>query len=174
MTTQPEVIAYTDGGCRGNPGVGGWGFLLIDTKTGTALERRGGAANTTNNRMEMTAAIEALGALTKPDQQIEIRTDSRYLRDMAESWLPGWKRRGWQRQGEEPIKNLDLVKLLDERLSRHHVTWRWVKGHSGEPGNEHVDGLTNDAMDDIARGADGAGEHRHAVSPVAIGSVGGK
>src|SRR4030095_14723714 len=111
----PDVIAYTDGGCRGNPGVGGWAFLLIHPTTCRALERAGGEPHTTNNRMEMTAAVEALNAVRKRNTSVLIRSDSRYLIDCCTKWLPGWKARGWKRK-EGPLKNLDLLQALDELL----------------------------------------------------------
>ncbi len=162
----PSVVAYTDGGCRGNPGPGGWGFLLVDRRSGGALSRRGGERRTTNNRMEMSAAIEALRAL-KQRSRVEIRTDSRYLVDMCSRWIPGWKCRGWKRKGG-PIKNLDLVQLLDLLMEEHQVRWTWVRGHAGEPGNEHADRLTNLAMDAVQSGADPAAERRYRKSPVGI------
>lgn len=168
-----RLVAYTDGGCRGNPGIGGWGFLLIDVPSGRALEVRGGAAETTNNRMEVQAAIEALSAIHGEGQSIEIRTDSNYLREMAESWLPGWKRRGWRRSSGDPVKNLELVKQLDVLLQRHRVSWRRVAGHSGEPGNEHADALANAAMDALAAGGDGAARRRYEASPVEVSTADG-
>jgi ribonuclease HI len=162
-----RLVAYADGGCRGNPGgIGGWGMVLIDTKTGSALEKRGGDPSTTNNRMEMTAAIQALECLKAPGQSIEIRSDSRYLVDMASKWIPGWKRAGWTRKGDEPIKNLDLVKRLDALQSAHTVRWTWVKGHSGDPGNDRVDALANAAMDSIKAGKPADWELRHEKSPL--------
>lgn len=163
-----RLVAYTDGGCRGNPGVGGWGFVLIDTRSGAALSRRGGAAQTTNNRMEMQAAIEALSALSRPQQSIEIRTDSRYLCDLATKWVAGWKKKGWKRKGNAPVKNLDLVQQVDELQQRHDVQWTWVKGHAGEPGNEFADHLTNAAMDGVSGGGTGEDEQRYAVSPIRV------
>ena len=163
-----RLVAYTDGGCRGNPGPGGWGFLLIDTGSGSALERRAGAPNTTNNRMEMMAAIQTLLALKQPGQAIEIRTDSAYLINLASKWMAGWKRRGWKRKGNEPVKNVDLVQQLDGLLAQHRVTWRKVPGHAGEPGNEWADRLTNEAMDGVQSGGDGASTVRHARSPVGV------
>ncbi len=148
-----RFIAYTDGGCRGNPGVGGWGFMLIDTDTTKALERRGGEAETTNNRMEMTAAIEALKALRVKEQGLTIYTDSRYLIDCCSKWMPGWKAKGWTKKGGE-LKNVDLLKELDALLSMQKVTWQWVKGHAGDPGNERVDALANEAMDALLAGDD--------------------
>jgi ribonuclease HI len=167
MAAKPRIVAYTDGGCRGNPGVGGWGFLLIDRRSGSALERRGGEQHTTNNRMEMLAAIEVLRAIKGEGRAIEIRSDSRYLVDMCRTWMAGWKKKGWKKKGG-PIKNLDLVQQLDELKARHEVTWTWVEGHSGEPGNEHADQLTNAAMDDVAAGRDASWERRLEASPVKV------
>ncbi len=161
------LVAYTDGGCRGNPGVGGWGYILVHLPTGTTLEGRGGARQTTNNRMEMTAAIEVLRSLRKPGQRLEIRTDSKYLKDMAETWMKGWKKRGWKKKGG-PIKNLDLVKELDALLAQHDVRWRWVKGHADEPGNERADALTNLAMDCIGMGVGAADTTRSDLPPFTV------
>ena len=163
-----RVVAYTDGGCRGNPGVGGWGFLLIDRVSGKALEMRGGTDPTTNNRMEMMAAIEALRALKVQGMAAEIRTDSRYLVDMCTRWMAGWKRKGWKRKGKDPIKNLDLVKELDRLLQLRPIRWTWVRGHVGEPGNEYADRLTNQAMDALQSGQDPAAVRRHERSPVVV------
>lgn len=162
------LVAYTDGGCRGNPGVGGWAFVLVHRATGSTLERRGGEAETTNNRMEITAALELLRSLKRPGQRLEIRSDSRYLIDLATKWAAGWKRRGWTRKGKEPLKNLDLIKPLDALLDTHHVTWTWVAGHSGEPGNDYVDQLANEAMDCLQSGADPALERRLEASPIPL------
>lgn len=164
---QPRIVIYTDGGCRGNPGVGGWGFLLIDTETEKALERRGGEAHTTNNRMEMTAAIEALRALKDGRLKIEIRSDSRYLVDMCTSWMKGWKARGWKRKGGQ-ILNLDLVQELDRLLQEFDVRFVWVQGHAGDPGNEYADKLTNEAMDRLLARSDPAAEKRHTTSPIEL------
>ena len=142
------MVVYTDGGCRGNPGPGGWGYLVLNPE-GTALAVRGGESQTTNNRMEMSAAILALESL--PPGEVEVRTDSRYLVDMATKWMAGWKRRGWRKPDGE-IKNLDLVQRLDGLLCARKITWTWIRGHSGEPGNEFVDRLTNLAMDAVQRG----------------------
>ncbi len=154
------IIAYTDGGCRGNPGgVGAWAFVLVDPRTRVALERAGGEVSTTNNRMEIRGAIEALSALSRAGQAIQIRSDSKYLINCAIKWMPGWKRKGWSR-GKEPLKNLDLLKRLDELLAKHHVSWQWVAGHSGHQGNEHVDQLANEAMDRIEAHAEPTHERR--------------
>lgn len=156
------IIAYTDGGCRGNPGgVGAWAFVLIDPRTRAALERAGGEASTTNNRMELRGAIEALRSLSRPGALVQIHSDSKYLIDCASKWMPGWKRKGWSR-GKDPLKNLDLLKELDGLLGEHRVTWRWVPGHAGVAGNEHVDALANRAMDEIQSRRDGAHERRFA------------
>ncbi len=154
-----EVIAYTDGGCRGNPGIGAWAFLLVDRKTRTALERAGGERETTNNRMEMMAAIEALVAIREPGTKILLLSDSKYLIECCTKWIPGWKKNGWKRKGGE-LKNVDLLKRLDELLAGRPVTFRWVAGHSGHPGNDHVDLLGNLAMDRIQIGKDPAHERR--------------
>ncbi|TVR39968.1 MAG: ribonuclease HI [Planctomycetota bacterium] len=147
-----RIHAYTDGGCRGNPGIGAWAFILIDTETGKALQRAGGERHTTNNRMEMMAAIETLRALREASP-ILIHSDSKYLIDCCSSWMAGWKRQGWKRKGGE-LKNVDLLKILDGLLVKHQVSWQWVKGHSGNAGNDHVDGLLNTVMDRIAKGED--------------------
>ena len=145
-----HLIAYTDGGCRGNPGPGGWAFLLIDPKSRTALERADAVAeDTTNNRMEMTAAIKALSALTRPSRVV-IYTDSKYLLGCPE-WMPGWKAKGWKKK-RGPLLNVDLLQQLDEELARHRAEFRWVAGHAGEPGNEHVDQLVNEALDRLELG----------------------
>ena len=154
-----ELVAYTDGGCRGNPGVGGWGFVLIDPRTMKALERAGGAAMTTNNRMEMQAAIEVLSAIRRKPTAIVVRTDSLYLLKSCSLWLPGWKALGWRRKAG-PLLNVDLLQRLDELQSRHRVRWEWVRGHAGDPGNERADRLAGEAMDRIARGDDRPHEAR--------------
>ena len=155
----PDVIAYTDGGCRGNPGPGGWGCLIINPRTGEALERCGGEAATTNNKMELTGAIMALRALKKPGTAAQIHSDSLYVIKSASEWIPGWKARGWKRK-EGPLKNDELLQELDRLLAQHAITWQWVKGHDGNPGNERVDALANRAMDAIARGEDPSFEQR--------------
>jgi ribonuclease HI len=154
-----DVIVYTDGGCRGNPGIGAWAFLLINPRTGKALERTGGEPLTTNNRMEMLAAIEALSALTKPGLRVLLHSDSQLLIKSVTEWIPGWKARGWRKKDGE-LKNVDLLKRLDEVNQRHRVRWQWVRGHSGNPGNERVDLLTNEGMDRIQRGEDPSWEAR--------------
>lgn len=163
---RPRLLAYTDGGCRGNPGPGAWAFLLIDLASGAALERAGGEAHTTNNRMEYLAAISALESLKAPGV-VEIRTDSKLLVNTATTWMKGWKAKGWKKKGG-PIKNLDLVQRLDVLLQEHEVRWTWVKGHAGNPGNERVDELANLAMDSLQAGAAPDLEQRHARCPVNV------
>jgi len=154
-----ELIAFTDGGCRGNPGVGAWAFVLVDAKTRKAIERTGGEPETTNNRMEMWAAIEALRAVKDPAAELLVLSDSKYLIGCCTEWMAGWKARGWKRKGD-PLKNLDLLKELDALLTGRRVKFRWVAGHSGHAGNDHVDRLANEAMDRIGMGLDPAHERR--------------
>jgi ribonuclease HI len=139
-----EVTIYTDGACRGNPGPGGWGALLLSGSTERALS--GAVLETTNNRMELTAAIEALQALKRP-VQATLFTDSKYVCTGIEAWLPQWKARGWRTADRKPVKNQDLWEALDAARTPHLVHWRWVKGHSGNEGNERVDELANEAID---------------------------
>ncbi len=144
----PQIIAYTDGACSGNPGPGGWGALLQARKNGALIKEKtlcGGEKATTNNRMEITAAIEALQALDRPSE-ICVRTDSQYLRNGITVWVRDWKKRQWRRKSGQPVKNADLWKRLDDLCSRHEVTWQWVKGHANEPGNEKADQLARGGM----------------------------
>jgi len=131
----PEVVAYIDGACLGNPGPGGWGALLLGKSRRRELS--GGEANTTNNRMELTAAIKALEAL-KRSARVEIRTDSAYLVNGITRWLPDWQQRGWRTADKKTVKNRDLWESLLQLIHKHRVTWRWMKGHSGESGNERA------------------------------------
>ena len=144
MTATVEI--YTDGACRGNPGPGGWGALLIAGKHRKSLH--GGEHETTNNRMELTAAIEALNAL-HGTRRVILHTDSKYVKEGIESWLPNWKARGWKTSNRKPVKNQDLWQALDEAVSRHQLAWKWVKGHSGDPGNEAADSLANRGIDEL-------------------------
>ena len=141
----PRVVEiYTDGACSGNPGPGGWGALL--TYSGRTRELCGGEATpTTNNRMELMAAIQALESLTRRSI-VHLHTDSSYLRNGIMSWLPGWKRNGWRTASKQPVKNEDLWRRLDAAASKHDVHWLWVKGHAGNPGNERADALANRGM----------------------------
>jgi ribonuclease HI len=141
--TKPHVVIHTDGACSGNPGPGGWGVILA--AKGREKELSGGEPHTTNNRMEMTAAIMALEALKVP-ARVELHTDSLYLRDGITKWLHGWKRNGWRTADKKPVKNEDLWKRLDEAAARHEIDWRWVKGHDGDPGNERADQLARGAI----------------------------
>lgn len=134
------VEIYTDGACKGNPGPGGWGALLI--YKGVEKELFGGEAQTTNNRMELMAAIQALATL-KRSCQVRLITDSQYVMQGIQDWLPNWKKRGWRTASKQPVKNADLWQQLDEQVGRHQVTWEWVRGHTGHPGNERADQLAN-------------------------------
>ncbi len=138
-----EVFAYTDGACSGNPGPGGWGVVLEAWDDGTLVKARdlgGGEADTTNNRMEMMAAIAALEALERPSV-ITVVTDSTYVKDGITGWIHGWKRNGWKNSARKPVKNTDLWKRLDTAQARHQVKWEWIKGHAGHEQNERADAL---------------------------------
>ncbi len=144
----PDLYAYTDGACSGNPGPGGWGAILIARDGKTVLKERelnGGDALTTNNKMELMAAIAALEALDRPTS-VTVVTDSSYVKDGITSWIHGWKKRGWKTAGKKPVKNEDLWKRLDAAQARHDVTWEWVKGHAGHPENERADALARAGM----------------------------
>ena len=138
-----HVDIFTDGACSGNPGPGGWGAVLRSGEH--EKELCGGERDTTNNRMELTAAIEALEALTEPCH-VTLTTDSTYVRDGITRWLANWKQNGWRTAAEKPVKNQELWQKLDSQASRHDVTWKWVKGHSGHPENERADMLANQGM----------------------------
>ena len=146
-----HVEIFTDGACKGNPGPGGWGALL---RLGPhEKELSGGEAGTTNNRMEMTAAIRALEALKEPCE-VSLHTDSKDLIDGITKWIHGWKKKGWKNSAKKPVLNEDLWRELDMQRGRHKVEWHWVKGHSGHPENERVDQLASDAAERIAAGKD--------------------
>jgi len=147
-----RVEIYTDGACRGNPGPGGWGALLLTD--GREKELCGGEWSTTNNRMELMAAICGLQAL-KQHCRVTVFTDSQYVRRGISEWLENWKRRGWKTASRKPVKNQDLWQTLDEAVGDHDVTWRWVKGHAGVPGNERADELANRGLDEMLRSDDG-------------------
>ncbi len=143
-----ELIAHTDGACSGNPGPGGWGVLLQAREGGRVIRERtlqGGEADTTNNRMELLAAINALEALTRPSA-ITIVTDSAYVKNGITSWLHGWKKNGWKTAAKKPVKNADLWQRLDAAQARHDVTWKWIKGHAGHAENERADELARAGM----------------------------
>ena len=142
----PQVEIYTDGACRGNPGPGGWGVVLKSGKHEKTLH--GGEQETTNNRMELKAAIEALRALKKPSEVV-LHTDSKYVMDGITSWLASWKKRGWKTASKKPVKNQDLWQELDKETGRHEIRWVWVKGHSGNDGNEQADALANQGIDEL-------------------------
>jgi ribonuclease HI len=140
------VEIFTDGACRGNPGPGGWGALL--RYDGHERELWGGEAQTTNNRMELMAAIVALETLTRPCE-VDITTDSEYVRKGITEWLKNWKLRGWKTSAKTPVKNAELWQRLDAAAARHHLRWHWVKGHSGHPENERADALANRGIDEL-------------------------
>ncbi|MEM9841354.1 MAG: ribonuclease HI [Pseudomonadota bacterium] len=142
---KPEIEIWTDGACSGNPGPGGWGALLI--AGGRRKELYGGAPDTTNNRMELMAAIEALNALKKPSR-VTLHTDSTYVKDGLTKWIHGWKKNGWKTAAKKPVKNKDLWQALDTACARHTLRWIWVKGHAGDPGNEKADELARRGADE--------------------------
>ena len=147
-----SVRAYTDGACSGNPGPGGWGVVLQFGDH--ERELKGGESDTTNNRMELTAAIEALKALKEPCH-IALTTDSTYVKDGITKWLSNWKRNGWKTAAKKPVKNQDLWQQLEDCVAQHTVEWLWVKGHSGHPENERADTLANEGMSALKRGDHG-------------------
>jgi ribonuclease HI len=151
----PDLYAYTDGACSGNPGPGGWGVLL-QAKDGDAVVKErslsGGEANTTNNRMELLAAIHALETLARPSS-LTIVTDSAYVKNGVTGWIHGWKRNGWKTANRKPVKNVELWQRLDEAQHRHEVAWEWVKGHAGHPENERADELAREGMKPFKKGA---------------------
>jgi ribonuclease HI len=144
IKTGKSVEIFTDGACSGNPGPGGWGAIL--RWDGQERELSGGEAETTNNRMELTAAIEALNAL-KRAVRVDLHTDSTYVKDGITKWIHGWKAKGWKTAAKKPVKNQDLWRALDAALADHEVTWHWVKGHSGHPENERADALARAALE---------------------------
>ena len=141
-----HVQIFTDGACRGNPGPGGWGALL--RFGGQEKTLFGGEQDTTNNRMELTAVIEALGALKRPCD-VTLTSDSTYVLKGIQEWMPNWKKRGWKTASKKPVKNVDLWKKLDVLIVEHKIDWQWVKGHSGHPGNELADQLANQGIDEL-------------------------
>ena len=143
------IEIFTDGACRGNPGPGGWGVLLRAGKH--EKELWGGEAHTTNNRMEMTAVIEALKALKKPSDVV-LTTDSQYVRKGITEWIEGWKRKNWKTAAKKPVKNVELWQEIDALAANHQIDWRWVKGHSGHSENERVDDLANRGIDELLAG----------------------
>jgi ribonuclease HI len=149
------VTIHTDGACSGNPGPGGWGAVL--QYNGTVRELKGGEKLTTNNRMELTAAIEALNALKRPCE-VHLHTDSNYVKDGLTKWIHGWKKNGWRTADKKPVKNVELWQALDAAVQRHKIVWHWVKGHAGDEMNERADQLANEGMAPFKpkkRGAEG-------------------
>ncbi|MCL4066475.1 ribonuclease HI [Pseudomonas sp. GX19020] len=156
----PDLFAYTDGACSGNPGPGGWGALLIARDGDTVLKERtlsGGEADTTNNRMELLAAIHALESLTRPST-LTVVTDSAYVKNGVTSWIHGWKRNGWKTADKKPVKNADLWQRLEQAQTRHQVTWQWIKGHAGHAENERADELARAGMAPYKTAAKGSQE----------------
>jgi ribonuclease HI len=145
------VIIYTDGACRGNPGPGGWGAVL--SYKGNTKELYGGERETTNNRMELLAVINALEALTKPCS-VQLNSDSKYVLQGITEWLENWKKRGWKTASKSPVKNEDLWRRLDAARTQHHIEWKWVKGHSGDTGNDRADKLANLGIDSLPNQAE--------------------
>jgi len=148
-TADETIEIWTDGACRGNPGPGGWGALL--RSGGHVREMHGGELQTTNNRMELTAVIEALAAL-KHASTIVVHTDSQYVQLGITEWLPQWRKRGWKTAARKPVKNADLWQQLSEQVARHQVEWRWVPGHAGVEGNERADALANLGINEVLGG----------------------
>lgn len=144
MESDPQVEIWTDGGCRPNPGPGGWGAVLKFREAERELS--GAEPATTNNRMELTAVIKALESLTRP-VKVRLHTDSTYVMQGITKWIHGWKKNGWKTSAKEPVKNEDLWRALDEVVKRHDIEWKWVKGHAGHPENERADGLANKGVD---------------------------
>ena len=144
--TQSTVEIYTDGACRGNPGPGGWGLVL--RYGGPEKTLYGGESHTTNNRMELMAAIQGLEALSRPSR-VRVTTDSQYVQKGLTEWLPRWQRRGWLTAGKQPVKNMDLWQRLASAAARHEVHWQWVRGHAGHPENERADALARRAIDEL-------------------------
>ena len=160
MGSMPEPSAveiFTDGACRGNPGPGGWAAIL--RYRGVEKELTGYDPDTTNNRMEMIAAIAGLEALKRPCR-VRLYSDSQYLRDGITKWINGWKRRGWRTADKQPVKNIDLWQRLDAASARHVVTWEWVRGHAGHPENERADALARTRIAEAAGSSDSAGSAR--------------
>ncbi|RJG51135.1 ribonuclease HI [Sphingobium terrigena] len=148
MTDTPTVDIFTDGACKGNPGPGGWGAVLRFGET--EKEMSGGEALTTNNRMEMMAAVEALNALKKPCR-VTLHTDSKYVMDGITKWVFGWQKKGWRTADNKPVKNVEIWQALLKAAAPHQVTWKWVKGHAGHPENERADRLASAAADSFRR-----------------------
>jgi ribonuclease HI len=157
--SEPHVVIHTDGACSGNPGPGGWGAILASGRH--VRELKGGEVHTTNNRMELTAAIAALDALKRPCL-VDIHTDSQYLRNGVLTWMAQWKRNGWRTAEKKPVKNIDLWQRLDALSQRHRVRWHWLRGHAGHALNERADALAREAIAAVRAGTVGAPRAEHA------------
>jgi ribonuclease HI len=151
MADLPHVLLFTDGACSGNPGPGGWAFILRHPESGKEMERSGGNPSTTNNQMELTAVIQGLEALKKPSR-VEVWSDSQYVLNGLREWMADWKKRGWRTAAKKPVKNLELWQKLDELSQRHRLTFHWVRGHDDHPENERCDALAVAARDAAAQG----------------------
>lgn len=149
----PRVLLFTDGACSGNPGPGGWAYILKHPGSGKEVERIGGEAETTNNRMELRAVIEGLSALSRPSV-VEVWSDSQYVLNGLNEWMDNWKKRGWKTAGKKPVKNRELWEMLDELRTTHDLTYHWIRGHAEHPENERCDELAVRAREAIARGED--------------------
>lgn len=147
----PRITIYTDGACKGNPGPGGWGALMQYAKKNETVQKEifGGEPQTTNNRMELMAVIQALALLKKPCQ-IDLYMDSQYVRQGMLEWIENWKRNGWKTAQKKPVKNAELWQQLDTLRQKHHIEWHWVKGHAGDPGNERADELANLGVEEVS------------------------
>jgi len=143
------VVIHTDGACKGNPGPGGWGALI--EHDGSVVELSGGEHATTNNRMEMTAVIRALETLAGGGADVDLYTDSQYVKNGIETWIHGWKRNGWRTADKKPVKNEDLWRILDALAARHRIRWHWVRGHNAHPGNERADALANRGVLEVSK-----------------------
>jgi len=143
------VVIHTDGACKGNPGPGGWGALI--EHDGSVVELSGGEHATTNNRMEMTAVIRALETLAGSGADVDLYTDSQYVKNGIETWIHGWKRNGWRTADKKPVKNADLWRILDALAARHRIRWHWVRGHNAHPGNERADALANRGVLEVSK-----------------------
>ena len=146
MVTSRKIELFTDGACKGNPGLGGWGVLINNSNN--FIELKGTQQQTTNNRMELIAVIEGLKSI-KENENIEITTDSMYVKNGINEWINNWKRNGWKTAAKKPVKNKDLWQELDELVQNYSINWKWVKGHSGHPGNERADQLANEAIEEF-------------------------
>jgi len=143
------IVIHTDGACKGNPGLGGWGALI--EHDGSVVELSGGDEATTNNRMEMTAVIRALESLDGSAAEVDLYTDSQYVKNGIETWIHGWKRNGWRTADRKPVKNADLWRILDTLAARHRIRWHWVRGHNAHPGNERADALANRGVLEVSK-----------------------